>query len=103
MRKIRRIFETNQEINFISPQKEFSLYWQSFQASELGSIYQAIPWNELTKALKIRDNNKGPSRIFSPQGMLALMFLKSYVGCSDRKLISHLNGNIDFRCFAVFF
>ena len=58
MRKIRRIYETSQEINFISPQKEFSLYWQSFQASELGSIYRAIPWSGLAKALKIRENSK---------------------------------------------
>jgi len=103
MRKIRRIFETSQEINFISPQKEFSLYWQSFQASELGIIYQAIPWIGLAKTLKIRESNKGPDRIFSPQGMLALMFLKSYVGCSDRKLISYLNGNIDFQMFCDIF
>jgi Transposase domain (DUF772) len=103
MRKIRRIFETSQEINFISPQKEFSLYWQSFQASELGNIYQAIPWIELAKALKIRENRKGPDRIFSPQGMLALMFLKSYVTCSDKKLILYLNGNIDFQMFCGIF
>jgi Transposase domain (DUF772) len=103
MRKIRRIYETTQEINFISPQKEFSLYWKSFQESELGMIYQAIPWSELAKSLKIKKNKKGPDPIFSPQGMLALMFLKSYVGCSDRKLISYLNGNIDFQMFCGIF
>ena len=103
MRKIRRIYGTTQEINFISPQKEFSLYWKSFQQSELGRIYQAIPWYELAKSLKIKDKRKGPDRIFSPQGMLALMFLKSYVGCSDRKLISYLNGNIDFQMFCGIF
>ena len=103
MRKIRRIYETTQEIDFISPQKEFSLYWNSFRHSELGQIYQAIPWHELAKKLKIREYRKGPDRIFSPQGMLALMFLKSYVGCSDRKLMSHLNGNIDFQMFCGIF
>jgi hypothetical protein len=103
MRKIRRIYETSQEFNFISPQKEFSLYWESFQQSELGRIYQAIPWRELANRLKIRDKRKGPMRIFSPQGMLALMFLKSYVDCSDRKLIGYLNGNIDFQMFCGIF
>src|SRR4030043_1132080 len=103
MRKVQRIFGTTQEINFISPQKEFSLYWNSFQQSELGSIYQAIPWRELSKALKIKENKKGPSRLFSPQGMLALMFLKHYVDCSDEKLIGHLNGNIDFQMFCGIF
>ena len=103
MRKIRRIYETSQEINFLSPQKEFSLYWQSFQESELGRIYQAVPWSELAKSFKIRENKKGPDRIFSPKGMLALMFLKSYVNCSDKKLILHLNGNIDFQMFCGIF
>ena len=103
MRKIRRIYETTQEFNFVSPQKEFSLYWNSFNKSELGQIYQAIPWHELANKLKIKEYRKGPDRIFSPQGMLALMFLKSYVGCSDRKLISHLNGNIDFQMFCGIF
>jgi hypothetical protein len=69
----------------------------------LGRIYQAIPWYELSKSLKIREKRKGPDRIFSPQGMLALMFLKSYVNCSDRKLISYLNGNIDFQMFCGIF
>jgi hypothetical protein len=103
MRKIRRIYETTQEINFVSPQKEFSLYWNSFQQSELGHIHQAIPWHELAKKLKIREHRKGPDRIFSSEGLLALMFLKSYVGCSDRKLINHLNGNIDFQMFCGIF
>jgi hypothetical protein len=103
MRKVRRIYGTTQEIDFISPQREFSLYWKSFQESELGRIYQAIPWYELSKSLKIREKRKGPDRIFSPQGMLALMFLKSYVNCSDRKLIIYLNGNIDFQMFCGIF
>jgi hypothetical protein len=103
MRKVRRIYGTTQEISFLSPEKEFSLYWKSFQLSELGRVYQAIPWYELAKSLNIREKRKGPDRIFSPQGMLALMFLKSYVDCSDRKLISYVNGNIDFQMFCGIF
>lgn len=99
MRKIRRIFETTQEINFISPEKEFSLYLESFKESELGGIYQAIPWNDIVRKLKIKENKKGPDLIFGPQGMVALMFLKSYVECSDEMLINHLNGNIHFQIF----
>jgi len=103
MRKIQKIYESTQEINFISPQREFSLYFKAFQESELGRIHKAIPWNELVKSLKIRRNSKGPDPIFSPQGMLALMFLKSYVSCSDKKLIIHLNGNIQFQMFCGIF
>jgi len=35
--------------------------------------------------------------------MIALMFLKSYVGCSDKKLVEHLNGNINFQLFCDIF
>jgi hypothetical protein len=31
--------------------------------------------------------------------MVALMFLKSYLDCSDKMLINHLNGNIHFQIF----
>lgn len=103
MIKVQKIYGFSAELNFNSPQKEFELYWQSFLGSELGKVHQSIPWKELTKSIKIKENRRGPSRIFSPQGMLALMFLKSYVDCSDRKLIEHLNGNIDFQLFCGIF
>lgn len=99
MRKIQRISETSLEINFKSPQEEFKLYWGSFLESEVGKIHTSVPWQELIKHFGIKEHKKGPSRIFSPKGMLALMFLKSYVDCSDRKLIEHLNGNINFQLF----
>ena len=99
MRKIRRIFDSTQEINFNSPEKEFSLYLKAFNESELGGIYQAIPWNDIVRELKIRENNKGPDLIFGPQVMVALMFLKSFIECSDKMLINHLNGNIHFQIF----
>ncbi len=66
-------------------------------------MYQSIPWKELTRSIKIKESRKGPSRIFSPQGMLALMFLKLYVDCSDRRLIDHLYGKIDFQLFCGIF
>ncbi len=103
MNKLRRIFETTQEISFISPQKEFSLYWKSFQDSELGKIHQSIPWSELCKSLNVRDKRKGRTAIFTPQGKLALMFLKSYTSFSDRKLIENLNGNLHYQMFCGLF
>ena len=99
MRKLQRIFESTPEISFISPQKEFSLYWNSFLESELGKTYQAIPWEELIKSLKLKDNRHGRSSQFSPQGKLALMFLKAYSGLSDRKLFEHFNGSVQYQLF----
>lgn len=97
--KVQRIYGTALEINFNSPRQEFSLYWKSFLESEIGKLYVSIPWDDLVLHFKIKENKKGPSRFFSPKGMIALMFLKSYVGCSDRKLVEHLNGNIHFQLF----
>lgn len=103
MVKVQKIHGFTAEFNFHSPQGEFDRYWQSFLGSELGNIYQMIPWRELIRELRISVNRKGPDRTFTPQGMLALMFLKSYVDCSDRKLIEHLNGNLDFQLFCGIF
>ena len=102
MRKLQRIFKSTSEISFISPQKEFSLYWTSFLESELGKIYQALPWEKLIKSLKLKENRKG-RHFFSPQGKLALMFLKAYTGLSDRKLYEHLNGSIQYQLFCGIF
>lgn len=103
MIKVNRIFDFSPEINFNSPAKEFDLYWQSFLGSELGNVYRSIPWSAMIKTMKIRESHKGPSRMFGPHGMLALMILKSYVDCSDRRLIEYLNGNIDFQMFCGIF
>ena len=99
MRKLIRIFERTQSINFLSPQNEFNLYRSSFLSSELGLIYQGIPWQELVLSFGLKDNRYGPDSLFSPQGKLALMFLKSYTNFSDRKLIESLNGNIHYQMF----
>ena len=103
MNNLHRIFETTQEISFISPQQEFSLNWNRFLESELGKIYQSIPWNQLVKSLKIKENRSGHKSLFIPQGKLALMFLKSYSDMSDRLLYEQLNGNIQWQMFCRIF
>lgn len=99
MGKLIRIFERTQSINFLSPQNEYNLYRSSFLSSELGLIYRGIPWQELVLSFGLKDNRHGPDSLFSPQGKLALMFLKSYTNFSDRKLIESLNGNIHYQMF----
>jgi len=101
--KVQRIGHSSLEINFKSPRQEFLMYWGSFLQSEIGQIYQSIPWEGLIGHFKLKEYRKGPTRIFSPRGMIALMILKSYVDCSDRKLIEHLNGNINFQMFCDIF
>lgn len=43
--------------------------------------------------------SKGRDYLFSPKGRIALMFLKHYACCSDRKLIEQLNSNLDYQFF----
>ncbi len=53
----------------------------------------------LSQGVGLKEHKKGPQGIFSPRGKIALMFLKHYAGCSDSKLLEHLNGNIHYQIF----
>ena len=97
--KVQRISEFQHEIPFLLFNNHPEKYRSAFLASDLGKIYRSIPWRSLVDVLGLKDHNKGPDSIFSPQGKIALMFLKHYACCSDSKLISQLNANIDYQQF----
>lgn len=97
--KIQRISDFQCEIQFPIFQENYDAYYQSFLRSDLGKIYVAVPWRELVKGFGLVESKKGPQSIFSPRGKIALMFLKHYAGCSDRKLIEQLNANIHYQIF----
>ena len=99
MAKIQRISVDTLRLNFHSPSEDFDAYYQAFLQTDLGLIHQAIPWMELINAFKLTESNRGRRGHFGPQGKLALMFLKQYSGCSDRKLIEQLNGNLHWQFF----
>jgi len=101
--KIRRISGFQNKINFTSADQQFSLYYDRFMQSELGKIYKAIPWDGLVEQFGIKQERKGPTTIFSPKGKVALMFLKNYAGCSDKRLIEQLNSNHDYQFFCDLF
>ena len=93
--------------NFISqrqlffPQIETQAAWKNFINSDLGYIHQSFPWKELTKLFKPKRSrdNRGKKSIFDTQGKIALMFLKSYSGYSDEKLIDRINSDYFFQLF----
>jgi len=101
--KIQKISQFQYFLGFDFLQNDFDDFFQRFLQSDLGKIYQAIPWDKLIKAFGLKNNTKGPESIFSPQGKIALMFLKSYTNVSDRKLIEQLNGNIEYQFFCDIF
>jgi len=99
MSKIRRISDLQHEFSFFNPSDNFDVYFNGFLSSDLGKIYTAIPWDELVSVFKIKESVKGTKNYFSPKGKLALMFLKHYACCSDKRLVEQLNANIDYQFF----
>ena len=85
------------------PAQSFEVFKSRFYQIDLGKIYSAIPWHEMIEIFDIKEEQEGRKFLFPPQGRLALMFLKNYSGLSDRKLIEHLNGNIEWQFFCGIF
>jgi hypothetical protein len=98
MRKVRKISELQPTIGF-TEFDFYSNYAQSFQNSELGKIHNLIPFAEMVKSLDLKERLLGRDSYFSPEGKIALMFLKSYTSLSDKDLISNLNANIHYQLF----
>lgn len=94
-----QLFSSVQQNLPLFPAENFPLFKSRFLASDLGKVYQSIPWTDLVRALGLKSNRKGRTQLFPPQGRLALMFLKNYSGLSDTKLIEQLNGNLEWQFF----
>jgi len=97
--KIQRISQYQGYLQFPSFEHSYIKHLSTFSCSDLGKIHAAIPWEELVKIIGLEDHKKGPKSKFSPKGKLALMFLKHYACCSDRKLIEQLTANIHYQIF----
>lgn len=74
------------------------LRWKTFLRTELGQLYQAIPFSELKKLFP--STNKGRPALMSVRGGIGLQILKSYLGLSDAKLIERVNSDwvLQFFC-----
>ncbi len=99
MSKIQRISQLQHSLSLFSISENYTLFYHRFLESDLGKIYQAIPWEELVSTFGLEEKPLGRTYLFSPQGRIALMFLKHYTGVSDRKLIEQLNGNLEYQFF----
>jgi hypothetical protein len=99
MCKIQRISNFQHQFSFFSIHENFDAFYDAFLQTDLGKIHQSIPFDLLAGQFKIQEFRKGTSPYFSPKGKIALMLLKNYVGCSDKRLIEQLNGNIHFQYF----
>ena len=97
--KILRFSDFQTRLPFAISSDNRDNYLEAFLSTELGKIYQGMPWDNLVKSLGLKSKRKGPQSIFSPQGKIALMVLKHYACVSDQKLIAQLNANTDYQIF----
>jgi len=96
-----------QQISEIAPSFAFTEfdfykdYEESFKKSELGRIHALLPLHEMAVRFDLTDahahKKAGRKSYFSPEGKVALMFLKSYAGLSAPKLMEQLNANIHYQ------
>ena len=105
MAKIRHLSEIQQEIAFT----EFDFYQryaETFKTSELGRIKSLLPLRQMAISFHLIEEHlrynrvkRGRKSFFTPEGKVALAFLKMYTGLSAPKLMEALNGNIHYQIF----
>ncbi|MFA4853463.1 MAG: transposase [Bacteroidales bacterium] len=89
-----------QEIEFSTPHAQAEQYWNFFLTTELGGIYQVIPWEALCKHFRPeRQENRGKKPEFELQGKIALQFLKPHSGLSDEQLMERLSSDYVYQFF----
>ena len=102
MSKVRNFSEIAPNIAF--PEFNFyELYYSTFEKSELGRIKKLLPLREMAENFGLVRKSMRPKlgrrSFFTPEGEVALMFLKMYTGLSCPKLLKQLNGNIHYHIF----
>ena len=105
MAKVRNLSDIQQEITFT----EFDFYQryeESFKTSELGRIKSLLPLREMAISFGLVEDKpkslrtkRGRKSFFTPDGKVALAFLKMYTDLSAPKLRDALNGNIHYQIF----
>lgn len=85
--------ELFQPLDYLNPK------WYYFKQTQLGRVYDSIPWDQLSDLLPDEHRGPGAPRWFSAKGMFALMFLKAYLKTSDQKLIDRFNTDWSLQLF----
>ena len=102
MSKVRNFAELAPNIGF-SEFDLYDLYRSTFEMSELGRIKKLLPLREMAENFGLVRKSMRPKlgrrSFFTPEGKVALMFLKMYTGLSCPKLLEQLNGNIHYQIF----
>ena len=102
MPKVRNFAELAPNIGF-SEFDFYDLYRSTFEKSELGRMKKLLPLHAMAENFGLVSKSLRPKlgrrSYFTPEGKVALMFLKMYTGLSCPKLMEQLNGNIHYQMF----
>ena len=102
MSKIQNFAEITPNLPF-SEFNFYDLYRETFEKSELGRMKKILPLHEMAESLDLVNKSMMPKRgrksYFTPEGKVALMFLKMKTPMSFPKLMEELNGNIHYQLF----
>ena len=96
MAKIQNLSELSQSFSF-TEYDFFDFYRRSFEHTELGRMKKHLPLREMAESFGLVSNRRAPKRgrkpYFTPEGKVALMFLKIYTQMSSPKLMKQLDGD----------
>ena len=102
MTKIQNFAEITPNLPF-SEFNFYELYRATFENSELGRMKKILPLHEMAESFGLVSKSMTPKRgrksYFTPEGKVALMFLKMKTQMSFPKLMEELNGNIHYQLF----
>ena len=102
MTKVRNFAEITPNLPF-SEFNFYELYRATFENSELGRMKKILPLREMAESFGLVRKSMTPKRgrksYFTPEGKVALMFLKMKTQMSFPKLMEELNGNIHYQLF----
>ena len=102
MAKVQRLSELSQSLPF-TEYDFYDLYLKTFENTELGRMKKVLPLRQMAETFGLVNKRQVPKRgakpYFTPEGKVALMFLKTYTQLSAPKLMEQLNGNIHYQIF----
>ena len=102
MAKVQKLSELSQSFSF-SEYDFYEHYRRTFESTVLGMMKKLLPLHEMAENFglvsKRRSPNRGPKPYFTPEGKVALAFLKTYTQTSAPKLMEQLNGNVHYQIF----
>ena len=81
----------------------YDLYRKTFETTELGRIKKLLPLHEMAENLGLVRKSMAPKlgrkSYFTPEGKVAVMFLKMKTQTTSPQLLELLNGNIHYQIF----